>query len=74
MLDGEDFTVGRNTFASGLINHTRFHNNLRAEDESDRDETYEHSKKGIDMQCAIVPEGFRGINGWTPTVFTYPEG
>ncbi|MBR4742864.1 MAG: S-layer homology domain-containing protein [Oscillospiraceae bacterium] len=74
VLDGEDFTVGRNTFASGQINHTRFHNNLRAEDESDRDETYEHSKKGIDMQCAIVPEGFRGINGWTPTVFTYPEG
>ncbi len=74
VLDGEDFTVGRNTFASGSINHTRFHNNLRAEDESDRDEIYEHSKKGIDMQCAIVPEGFRGINGWTPTVFTYPEG
>ena len=74
VLDGEDFTVGRNTFASGLINHTRFHNNLRAEDESDRDETYEHSKQGIDMQCAIVPEGFCGINGWTPTVFTYPEG
>ncbi len=73
VLDGEDYTVGRNTFASGQINHTRFHNNLRAEDESDRDETYEHSKKGIDMQCAIVPEGFRGINGWTPTPFTYPE-
>ncbi len=72
VLDGEDYTIGRNTFVV-VMNHTRFHNNLRAEDESDRDEAYEHSKKRIEMHCAIVPEDFFEVNGWTPTPFTYPE-
>ena len=72
VLDGEEFTVGRNVFTT--VNHVRFHNNLRAFDDSDYDEAYEtRFRKSVDMHCAIVPEGFRGQNGWTPTVLTYKE-
>ena len=74
VLDGEDCTVGRNAFAA-VTNHTRLHNNLRAFDDSDQDDRYEsRGRKTVDMHCAIVPNDFREVNGWTPTALTYPEG